>query len=163
MSHPPPPEPPPHDPLASAIDPSADSSASSPPGDAPRTILLVDDEETVRRVTGRLLAKLGYDVTPAGNAEEALEILGKDGDGFDLVLTDVVMPGRSGIEMVVELRRTHPQQRVLFMSGYTTREFGRPPGEPPRPFMPKPFSMQELRTAVEAALDQPAADIDEQP
>lgn len=148
--------------VASAIDSDTPSMSDSVPPSTRRRILLVDDEETVRRVTGRLLDKLGYDVTPAKSAEAALSILADDDEDstFDLVLTDVVMPGMSGIEMVAELRRDHADQRVLFMSGYTTREFGRPPGEPPRPFMPKPFSMQELRTAVESALERPAEDVE---
>ncbi len=115
-------------------------------------ILLVDDEETVRRVTGRLLEKLGYSVVPAGDADEALRLLA-EGDAFDLVLTDVVMPGLSGIELADRIRQAHPAQKILFTSGYTTREFGRPPGEPPQPFMPKPFSLDDLDRAVRAALD----------
>jgi DNA-binding NtrC family response regulator len=75
-------------------------------------------------------------------------------------MTDVVMPGRSGIEMVREVRRASPGQRVLFMSGYAARETGRPPDEPPQPFLPKPFSLQRLRDAVAAALDTPPAEID---
>jgi two-component system cell cycle sensor histidine kinase/response regulator CckA len=146
--------------VASAVDPDSRTRKPTAP-DGAGSILLVDDEETVRRVTGRLLEKLGYQVTPASNAEEALEILADTGEAYDLVLTDVVMPGKSGIEMVLELRRDLPEQRVLFMSGYTTREFGRPPANPPRPFMPKPFSLQELRSAVEEALDSPARDIDD--
>ena len=117
-------------------------------------ILLVDDEETVRRVTGRLLQKLGYEVVSAGDATAALEILAGDAP-FDLVVTDVVMPGLSGIEMAARMRAMNPEQRVLFTSGYTTREFGRPPGEPPQPFMPKPFSLDDLDRAVRAAVAGP--------
>jgi two-component system cell cycle sensor histidine kinase/response regulator CckA len=146
--------------VASAVDPNPQSGSRAGSSEERLSILLVDDEETVRRVTSRLLAKLGYSVTPAASAEDALQILSHGVASFDLVLTDVVMPGKSGIEMVQELRETLPEQRVLFMSGYTTREFGRPPGNPPRPFMPKPFSMQELREAVEGALERPARDVD---
>jgi two-component system, cell cycle sensor histidine kinase and response regulator CckA len=120
----------------------------------PAQILLVDDEETVRRVTGRLLEKLGYRVVPAGDAVEALQLL-DGGASFDLVLTDVVMPGLSGIELAERIRERHPRQRILFTSGYTTREFGRPPGEPPQPFMPKPFSLDDLDTAVRRVLADP--------
>jgi two-component system cell cycle sensor histidine kinase/response regulator CckA len=114
-------------------------------------ILLVDDEETVRRVTGRLLEKLGYRVKAAADGSEALRIV-ETGEDFDLVLTDVVMPGLSGIEMAERLREIRPGQKILFTSGYTTREFGRPPGEPPQPFMPKPFSLEDLARAVRRAL-----------
>lgn len=105
----------------------------------------------MRRVTGRLLEKLGYRVQAAGDADEALALL-RDGERFDLVVTDVVMPGLSGIEMAERMRRLLPDQRILFTSGYTTREFGRPPGEPPQPFMPKPFSLDDLERAVNGAL-----------
>jgi two-component system cell cycle sensor histidine kinase/response regulator CckA len=125
--------------------------AARTPPSRPARILLVDDEETVRRVTGRLLEKLGYRVRAAGDADEALALL-RDGERFDLVVTDVVMPGLSGIEMAERMRHLLPDQRILFTSGYTTREFGRPPGEPPQPFMPKPFSLDDLERAVNGAL-----------
>jgi two-component system cell cycle sensor histidine kinase/response regulator CckA len=115
-------------------------------------ILLVDDEDTVRRVTGRLLEKLGYEVTTAADGAEALDLLESAGP-FDLVLTDVVMPGMTGIEMADQIREIRPAQRILFTSGYTTREYGRAPGQPPRPFMPKPFSMADLAENVRRVLD----------
>ncbi len=127
---------------------------SDPPGPNGARILLVDDEETVRRVTGRLLQKLGYDVRAAADGNEALEIIEDADEHFDLVLTDVVMPGISGIEMAERLKAIRPDQKILFTSGYTTREFGRPPGEPPQPFMPKPFSLDDLSKAVKEALGQ---------
>ena len=122
-----------------------------PRGDGER-VLLVDDEETVRRVTGRLLEKLGYSVRTAENGEVALAIL-EEGQRFDRVLTDVVMPRLTGIEMVEKIRTFLPDQKVLFTSGYTTRQYGRAPGEPPKPFMPKPFSMADLAQNVRDILD----------
>ena len=115
-------------------------------------VLLVDDEETVRRVTGRLLEKLGYSVRTATDGVEALEIL-EAGEVFDLVLTDVVMPRMTGIEMAERIRERHPTQRILFTSGYTTRQYGRAPGEPPKPFMPKPFSLSDLAESVRSTID----------
>lgn len=103
-------------------------------------------------MTGRLLQKLGYDVRAAADGNEALEIIEDADEHFDLVLTDVVMPGISGIEMAERLKAIRPDQKILFTSGYTTREFGRPPGEPPQPFMPKPFSLDDLSKAVKEAL-----------
>lgn len=122
-----------------------------PRGDGER-VLLVDDEETVRRVTGRLLEKLGYVVRTAEDGEDALQIL-EEGQRFDLVLTDVVMPRLTGIEMVERIRTFLPEQKVLFTSGYTTRQYGHAPGEPPKPFMPKPFSMADLAQNVRSILD----------
>ena len=115
-------------------------------------VLLVDDEDTVRRVTSRLLEKLGYSVSTATDGPTALEMLENEGP-FDLVLTDVVMPGMTGIELADRIREMRPDQRILFTSGYTTREYGRAPGQPPRPFMPKPFSMADLAANVRKVLD----------
>lgn len=116
------------------------------------TILLVDDEDTVRRVTSRLLQKLGYEVTTASDGNEALKILEEVEKEFDLILTDVVMPGMTGIEMASRVRELRPDQKILFTSGYTTREYGRAPGQPPKPFMPKPFSMADLSINVRKVL-----------
>ena len=67
------------------------------------TILLVEDEETVRRVTGRLLTKLGYTVFTSADAEEAFEVFRARGDDIALVLTDLVMPGLTGVDIVAVL------------------------------------------------------------
>jgi CheY-like chemotaxis protein len=127
--------------------------AADLPQGAGERILLVDDEDTVRRVTERLLQKLGYQVVSAASGEEALEKCAAQGEHFDLVLTDVVMPGMTGIEMAAEIRGERPDQKILFTSGYTTREYGRAPGQPPKPFMPKPFSMADLANAVRQVLE----------
>lgn len=125
-------------------------------GDGAR-ILLVEDEDTVRSVTRRLLEKLGYEVETASRAEEALERFGEGADHFDLVLTDIVMPGLTGVEMAEVLAREHPDLKFLFMSGYTSKELGRDPERPPEPFLPKPFSIEELARCVKEALEGPPA------
>ncbi len=131
---------------------SSETGPSGVPMGRGERILLVDDEETVRRVTGRLLEKLGYEVRTASDGVEALEIV-DDGQTFDLILTDVVMPRMTGIEMAEAVRERLPLQRILFTSGYTTRQYGRAPGEPPKPFMPKPFSLADLAESVRSTLD----------
>lgn len=128
--------------------------ATELPGGNGERILLVDDEDTVRRVTERLLQKLGYRVTSTESGDTALRILAEADEPFDLVLTDVVMPGITGIEMAERIRRSSPEQRILFTSGYTTREYGRAPGQPPQPFMPKPFSMADLARNVRRVLEE---------
>lgn len=117
-----------------------------------KTILLVEDEENVRRVTGRLLERLGFRVLLASSAEEALDLYEGRGVRPDLVLTDVVMPGLTGIEMAERLRGLDPHLPILFTSGYTSRELGRTPDDPPSPFLPKPFSLEELDRSVRKAL-----------
>ncbi len=114
-------------------------------------VLLVEDEDTVRNVVARLLRKLGYDVSSAADAEEAIALFDA-GAFFDLVVTDIVMPGLSGIEMSEVLKERFPDLRFLFISGYTSRELGSIPQAPPEPFLPKPFTMQELAEEVKKAL-----------
>jgi len=114
-------------------------------------VLLVEDEDTVRNVVARLLTKLGYQVSSAANAEEAIGLFDGGAD-FDLVVTDIVMPGLSGIEMSEVLKARYPALRFLFISGYTSRELGSAPTAPPEPFLPKPFTMQELADEVRKAL-----------
>jgi two-component system cell cycle sensor histidine kinase/response regulator CckA len=114
-------------------------------------VLLVEDEDTVRNVVARLLVKLGYEVSSAEDAEKAIAMF-DDGADFDLVVTDIVMPGLSGIEMAEVLKGRFPTLRFLFLSGYTSRELGTTPQAPPEPFLPKPFTMQELAEEVRKAL-----------
>lgn len=118
-----------------------------------KTILLVEDEETVRKVIERLLTKLGYEVESASDAEEAIEMFTERNEQFDLVLTDVVMPGLTGVEMSEVLKGQRPDMRFLFTSGYTSKELGGNPEAPPEPFLPKPFSMDELSRSVREALE----------
>ncbi len=81
-------------------------------------ILVVEDEKAVRAIVGEQLGSLGYDVTLAGDADQALELL--KSHSFDLVITDVVMPGRlNGRGLAEEIKRTWPETRVVFMSGYS--------------------------------------------
>jgi PAS domain S-box-containing protein len=83
------------------------------------TILLVEDEEIVREPARRMLARSGYTVLEAGNADDALELLCRHPGGIDLLLTDVVMPGRSGKDLSVDVLARLPEAKVLFMSGYS--------------------------------------------
>jgi two-component system cell cycle sensor histidine kinase/response regulator CckA len=115
-------------------------------------ILLVEDEASVRNVIVRLLTKLGYSVISAENAETAMELF-EQGNDYDLVVTDIVMPGLSGIQMADVLIERYPSQRFLFISGYSSKEFGATLDEPPEPFLPKPFTIQELAEAVQRALE----------
>jgi two-component system cell cycle sensor histidine kinase/response regulator CckA len=82
------------------------------------TILLVEDEDIVREPTMRILARNGYTVLSASNAGEALKVAHEHTGTISLLLTDVVMPGRSGKDLAAELSRLRPGTRVLYMSGY---------------------------------------------
>ncbi len=83
------------------------------------TILIVEDQEPVRRIAERILGACGYDIFLAGDGIEALELIAKKDIKIDLLLTDVVMPHLNGRELYMKLVETHPDMKVLFMSGYT--------------------------------------------
>jgi signal transduction histidine kinase/CheY-like chemotaxis protein len=83
------------------------------------TILLVEDEPAVRAIAGRILGTKGYTVLAAGDAEEALRLLGEFWGNVDLLLTDVVLPKMGGRELAERVRERHPKVKVLFASGYT--------------------------------------------
>jgi PAS domain S-box-containing protein len=112
-------------------------------------ILVVEDEEQVRDIVCRLLRKAGYRVFAAPHPTEALRMCRDDGLDFDVLLTDVIMPGMSGTQLCAELRRDRPGLPVLFMSGYTS---GPAPGgqEMPAdaPLIRKPFEAQTLLNEV---------------
>jgi two-component system, cell cycle sensor histidine kinase and response regulator CckA len=86
------------------------------------TILVVEDEPQVRRVCALALSSLGYRVVVARDAEDALKICASDEHPVDAVLTDVVMPGISGVALVERLRAVRPGLKALLMSGYTDRQ-----------------------------------------
>ncbi|MDI6102237.1 PAS domain S-box protein [Actinoplanes sp. NEAU-A12] len=132
---------------APGVSPAAPQAAASA-GDG-RRILVVEDEEAVRDIVCRLLAKAGYQVFAAPHPAEALRMCRDDALAFDVLLTDVIMPGMSGTQLSAELRRDRPGLPVLFMSGYTS---GPAPGgqEMPAdaPLIRKPFEKQTLLNEV---------------
>lgn len=83
------------------------------------TVLLVEDEESVRQVANEILTLNGYKVLQASHGNEALEISRRHEGTIDLMVTDVVMPLMGGPELARSLALTRPQMRVLYMSGYT--------------------------------------------
>jgi PAS domain S-box-containing protein len=129
-------------------------------GDAPvprgtEVILVVEDEPAVRALASAVLGSLGYAVLTAGDCAEALKHLRQNGR-IDLLLTDVVLPGRSGRELAEETATLQPQIRVLYMSGYTedvSLRHGIWSGRVP--FLAKPFSAAVLASKVREVLDAP--------
>lgn len=82
------------------------------------TILLVEDDPFVLDATCRILQSAGFEVLPAADAQEAMQVYGAHAPKIDLVMTDLVLPGRSGLQLVQDLRRGSPAIAVLLTSGY---------------------------------------------
>jgi len=115
------------------------------------TVLLVEDEPTVRTVAERALTRHGYKVLTADSGEEALDILGR-GDPIDLLISDVVMPGMDGPAVVREARKSRPDLKILFMSGYAEEQLRKSIDIENVNFLPKPFSVIELAEAARRAV-----------
>ena len=121
------------------------------------TILLVEDEDSLRRFGERVLRESGYAVIAASNAKEALKLIENHGKPVDLLMTDVVMPGMSGRELAKELDRRKLTRRTLFMSGYTDDAIVKHGVlEEGIAFIYKPFSVEDLTAKIREVLDGPA-------
>ncbi|HUK16581.1 MAG TPA: PAS domain-containing protein [Bryobacteraceae bacterium] len=116
------------------------------------TILLVDDEEGVRKLVSAVLKSNGYDVLEASNGGAALAVYEKNAHKIDMVLTDIVMPQMSGFELGRELAGRTPGLKILYMSGYRDNALGAN-GEAPRAFLHKPFTPDILLSKVREVLD----------
>jgi CheY-like chemotaxis protein len=142
--------------------PRADAGLASfaPPSRRPRslgrreTVLLVEDEALVRSVLKKVLAGAGYDVLEAANAEEASLLNAEFAGTIDAVVTDVVMPGRTGLELVRDLMSIRPSLKVLYMSGYAPNApqlaAGRGDGVA---FLQKPITPPQLLSMLRDVLD----------
>ena len=124
--------------------------------DLPRgseTILLVDDDEMVRKMTAAMLEKLGYKVIVADSPIKAILMCRENKTGIDLLLTDVMMPEMTGVELKTEILAIEPDVKVLFMSGYTANIIARQGVlEDSVEFMPKPFNLKTLAQKVRKVL-----------
>jgi two-component system cell cycle sensor histidine kinase/response regulator CckA len=118
------------------------------------TILLVEDDEMVLRLAGRILNRHGYKVLEAPNAEEALRIGNQYEKPIHLILTDVVMPGMSGRALAERMRDVKPEAKVLFMSGYTDHAIVHHGVlDKEVTFFQKPFASETLLLKVREVLD----------
>jgi len=118
-----------------------------------RTILVLDDDESIRNSVRKILELYDFEVLEAGDARAALEILDSHPGPVDLVLCDLVLPGLGGREAANTLRAHRPDIRILYTSGYSTHgSFRRDLQESGEPFLAKPFEVPELLSAIERAL-----------
>jgi len=120
------------------------------------TILLVEDEATVRRLAERILKSAGYTVLPAADGVAAVQVLSAHPGPVHLLLTDVVLPGMSGREVAERVAVTHPHVRVLFTSGYTDDTmFRHAVIDATTAFIGKPYTVADLTRRVREVLDAP--------
>jgi signal transduction histidine kinase/CheY-like chemotaxis protein len=119
------------------------------------TILVVDDDDSVRKLACSMLERGGFRVLTARSGGEALAICEQQSRTIDLILTDMVMPGTSGSELAAEMRQRHPELRLCFMSGYTQQSaVNQSSLEPGVHFLSKPFTAPTLIATVREALGQ---------
>ncbi len=126
------------------------------PAEGTETILVAEDEESVRELVSEVLEEFGYTVLQASDGAEALEIAANTTERIDLLLSDVVMPHVNGIELTKRLKKDMPDIKVILMSGYaddstipdTIQKLG-------APFLPKPFSPISLTQTLRMVLDSP--------
>ncbi len=117
------------------------------------TILVVEDEDSVRRLALQILTRAGYRVLVAADSGEAMSLSSQFGGPIQLLLTDIVLPGPSGFVVAEMLKATRPDMRILFMSGYSAETHGpelTAAGAPP--LLPKPFFREQLLRAVARVL-----------
>ncbi len=115
------------------------------------TILLVDDEEGVRKLVNAVLQSRGYEVLEASNGPMALAAFEKNAHKIDMVLTDIVMPQMTGFELGAKLSGQTPGLKILYMSGFRDNAPGG--GESPKAFLHKPFTPDVLLAKVREVLD----------
>jgi two-component system, cell cycle sensor histidine kinase and response regulator CckA len=120
------------------------------------TMLVVDDEEMVRRLAARILLGEGYHVVEAAGGQEAIRVLQRAFQRIDLVVTDVAMPGIGGRQLGETIFRCWPRVRVLFMSGFPAHRIVEEGAlDPTSPFLQKPFTRDQLTRKVKDVLATP--------
>ena len=124
---------------------------STPKGANARTILIVDDDSSIRAIERRYLAPAGYRVLEAADAREAIALI-ESGAVVDLVISDLVMPDMDGEEMVSRLRLNRPLLRVLFVTGRIDLVMNARPLADVEAYLNKPFLGADLIKAVSRLL-----------
>jgi two-component system, cell cycle sensor histidine kinase and response regulator CckA len=126
------------------------------PRPRPATLLVVDDEEMVRRLAVRMLSTLGYHVLEARDGHEAITVLQRNANRVQCVLTDVAMPGLGGRQLGETIARCWPEIRVLYMSGFPVhRVVAEGAIDATKPFMQKPFTEEQLGRKIRELLARP--------
>jgi len=138
-----------------ALEPVNATGASSTQNGGSETVLLVEDEESVRQLVRETLESKGYKVLEADHGEAALHIVSGHAGKIDMLITDVVMPGMSGRELSAQLCSSYPYTKVLYLSGYTEDAIAHEGVlDSGTAFLQKPFTLQMLARKVREVLDE---------
>jgi DNA-binding response OmpR family regulator len=119
------------------------------------TVLIVDDADLVRRTANRMLTKGGYRVLEAADGDEALSVLSTRGVKVDLVLLDVVLPGKDGVALYADICARWPEMPIVFISAYSAEilvTYGQE--DLSVPFLAKPFTYEQITSKVRAVIEQ---------
>jgi two-component system cell cycle sensor histidine kinase/response regulator CckA len=128
------------------------------------SILVIDDQPTVRRMAHRLLSEWGFRVFEAESGEEGIEVLETARTGIELVIVDVVMPLHDGVQVTRRIQERWPGQRTLYMSAHPAEVLAQHGlAELEVPFLAKPFTRDELLDKVSEALARPASNPSRRP
>jgi|SRR5580700_3925124 two-component system cell cycle sensor histidine kinase/response regulator CckA len=122
-------------------------------GNWPRTILLVEDEPFVREATRSLLESAGFSVLSAADAASAIKVYKESENAIDLLMTDMILPGRTGRQLGEEMRQLSPNIKVLVTSGYTHAEYAVDEPNSNTYFLAKPYSRQGLVNKIGGIFD----------
>jgi two-component system, cell cycle sensor histidine kinase and response regulator CckA len=137
------------------INPRGDASPAPRPERPPGgyTILVVDDEEAVRRLASRMITWMGHQTLEARSAREALATIEEHNGPIHLVVTDIKMPGMNGRELGRIIEQRWPGKPILYMSGFASEVFRDGLLEPGAPFLPKPFTQDDLAAKVRSMVE----------
>jgi len=116
------------------------------------TILLAEDDPIMRKLTRKMLEEHGYKVLEATNGEAALEVISRHPSSIDLTLTDVAMKGMNGPDLVLRLMDSHPEMKVIYMSGYTGELISHQGLQSGIPLLEKPFTRAALLKTIDETL-----------
>jgi two-component system cell cycle sensor histidine kinase/response regulator CckA len=134
-------------------EPREEAAVAAPPVAGNATILLVEDEEALRQAMDRILRAAGFRVFLAAGADQAMGIFEANAGAIDLVLTDIIMPGKSGTKMAAEFRKKKPGQKILFISGFTGEQpEGDALGNLGFRLLRKPYNTERLVAAIRDVL-----------
>ncbi|MCE9582746.1 MAG: response regulator [Planctomycetes bacterium] len=124
-----------------------------PEAESGKTILIVEDAESLQKLISMALCKKGYRVLQATTADEARLLSQEHAAEVDLLLTDQVMPGFSGVDLAIKMKRTRPDLKVICMSGFSKEDvLSAGDGALVAAFLLKPFSMADLCAEIERVL-----------